>query len=303
MRTLVTGGTGFIGRALTARLAADRDNEVAVLARDAYRHQPLPPPLEHLGDRLVTLYGDLRDFPATRRALAAFQPEVIFHLAAGGVSEPFLPVDEALEHNLTTLLNLLRAACETDAGAPPGQVVVVRTPGEVSAMNPYAASKAAAWSFCRMYARTRGWPICGAMPFQTYGPGQGAQYLVSGAVAAALAGDDFPLTAGTQARDWIYVSDVVDGLIAVRDTKLAPGTSVDLGTGRLTSVAEVVSQVSDLVGGSGRPLVGALPSRSGEDSEQRADVRRTQHLIGWQAAVSLGDGLARTLEAARRSDT
>ena len=52
------------------------------------------------------------------------------------------------------------------------RLIISRTPGEYSAMNPYAASKAAAWQFCRMYARTQGWPIVGAALFQVYGPGQ-----------------------------------------------------------------------------------------------------------------------------------
>ena len=119
----------------------------------------------------------------------------------------------------------------------------MRTPGELSAMNPYAASKASAWQFCAMYARTRGWPIVGAMPFQAYGPGQHSRHLASGAMAAAIVGQNFELTAGNQEKDWIYISDVVDGLLAVSDAHLPPGTSVELGTGKLTSVAGVVNSL------------------------------------------------------------
>lgn len=292
MRVLVTGATGFIGRALAARLATDPDDDVAVLVRSRYRSVPLPEPLLGITDRLIVIYADLRDYHATRRAFRAIQPEQVFHLAAGGISNPFLQVDAALEQNLYATLNLLRAAFDEEGSPQPSQLIAVRTPGELSAMNPYAASKAAAWQFCAMYARTRGWPIVGAMPFQTYGPGQHRRHLVSGAMAAAVAGEDFELTAGIQEKDWIYIDDVVDGLLAVRDAHLPPGTSVELGTGQLTSVADVVAKIYSLAGGKGKPQVGAVASRAGEVQAQTADVQRTKELVGWQSTVSLDQGLA-----------
>jgi nucleoside-diphosphate-sugar epimerase len=300
MRILITGATGFIGRALAAKLAADSQYDVAILVRDRFRSQHLPEPLNHLTDRLVTVFADLRDYRETRRAVQAVRPDRIFHLAAGGVSDPFLDVDLALEQNLFTMLNLLRAAFDEDPVSPPEKLIAVRTPGELSGMNPYAAAKAAAWQFCAMYARTRGWPIIGAMPFQTYGPGQGTNYLVSGAVAAALAGKDFPITAGEQEKDWIDIGDVVDGLLALAEADLAPGTSLELGTGDLASVAAVVEKIYDLVGGAGKPLIGALPSRAGEVQAHAADVDRTREMIGWEARTTLDQGLLRTIEQMRR---
>jgi UDP-glucose 4-epimerase len=290
---LVTGATGFIGRMLAARLAADRERDVAILIRDRYRNQPLPEPLNSLMDRLVVVYADLRDYHATRRAVHSVRPDLIYHLAAGGVGNPFLAVDAALEQNLFSTLNLLRAAFDDQFSPKPGRFIAVRTPGEISVMNPYAASKAASWQFCSMYARTKEWPIVGIMPFQTYGPGQPGRHLASGAMAAAMAGKNFEMTAGKQEKDWIYISDVVDGLLAVDEAGLLPGTSIDLGTGQLTSVAGVVNKIYDLVGGPGKPVVGALPSRVGEMQAQVADVERTRNLIGWEAVLSLKQGLSR----------
>lgn len=293
MRVLVTGATGFIGRTLVPRLVADPDTVVTLLVRETYSGRPLPGPLNPLRPQLDLVYADLRSYQLTARALRDAAPDIILHMAAVGSTTPFIDVHTAVRHNVTGMLNLLRAGFER-----PGSVrrlVVCRTPGELTAMNNYAASKLAAWDFCRMYARTQQWPIVGAMIYQAYGPCQADHTLIPSAVQAALANQDFPMTTGTQERDWIHVDDVADGLIAVHRSDLEPGTTVDIGTGISTSVADVVHTIYDLVGGSGRPLIGALPSRPGEALVQTADCHRTRALTGWEPAVGLRDGLSAVL--------
>lgn len=289
MRVLVTGATGFIGRTLVPRLLALPDTAVILLVRGTRSGRPLPSPLNSLRPRFEMVYADLRNYRLTARALNAAQPDVILHLAAAGATDPFINVHTAVRHNVTGMLNLLRAAFEKCQSV--NRMVVCRTPGELTAMNTYAASKLAAWDFCRMYARTQQWPIVGAMIYQAYGPCQADHTLIPAAMQAALAHQDFPMTTGTQARDWIFVEDVADGLIAVQQAALAPGTTLDIGTGLSTSVADVVGSIYDLVGGHGRPLIGAIPSRPGEALVQAADCHRTKELTGWEPAVGLRDGL------------
>lgn len=295
MRVLITGATGFIGRSLAPALVSTAD--VTLLLRETRSGRPLPSPLNQLRDQYEVVYADLRNFQLTLRAVQQSAPEYVIHLAAAGVTDPFLSTEVALRHNVTGTINLLRACFEKSHGVQ--QMVVARTPGERTAMNVYAASKAAAWNFCQMYARTQQWPIHGAMIFQAYGPDQPERSLIPAAVRAALRGDDFPMTHGAQERDWIYVDDVVAGLQALQHADLAPGTSVDLATGTLTSVAAVVGQIYALANSDGRLRPGALPSRPGEVQQQAADVARTAALLAWRANVALSEGLARTLQAMR----
>lgn len=293
MKILVTGATGFIGQHLTPTLLA-QNHEVALLVRDSYAAgKLLPPRLGRLRSHFQLVYADLRNFPLTVRAVQEVQPQAVVHLAAAGPNDPFLAVEVALRHNVNGVINLLRACFEKSGGVE--RVIVARTPGEKSSMNVYAASKAAAWSFCQMYAHTRGWPIEGAMIFQAFGPGQPESALIPAALAAAQAGDDFPMTSGEQRKDWIYVTDVAAGLARLAGVGLDAGITVDLGTGHGTRTRDVVQQLYDLVGCGGRPRPGMLPDRPGEDITQVADSQRTQALLAWQPVYTLSQGLSQLL--------
>ncbi len=294
MRILVTGATGFIGRSFIPVLLNQPAFNIILLRLESESERPFPSPLASLRPQFDVVYADLRNFSLTVRAVRQAQPDVVVHLAAAGATDPFLPVETALRHNVTGTINLLRACFEKTFTTQ--QVIVARTPGERSAMNVYAASKAAAWNFCQMYGRTQAWPIHGAMIFQAYGPHQPENTLIPSAIKAALDGQDFPMTAGTQQRDWIHVADVAAGLAAMIDKPLPPGETIELGTGQLTSVADMVRQIYALAKSNGRPQIGILPSRPGEESVQVADVVRTKELVGWETAVTLAHGLASLID-------
>jgi nucleoside-diphosphate-sugar epimerase len=299
MRVLVTGALGFIGRHLLSVLLAEPGTAVYLLDRQKPDSQSFPQ-THSVRPPAGIIEADLRDSEQIRKSVADAQPDVVFHLAAAGVGDPFLDVELSISHNLHGTINLLRAVFAGQSAAnQPQKVIISRTPGEYSAMNPYAASKAAAWQFCRMYARTKGWPIVGGAVFQAYGPGQPLQRLLPAAILAALNDQNFPMTAGQQQKDWIYVADIVRGFLAIRDTKLAPGTTIELGTGKLTSVADVVRQVYEIVGGSGHAVFGALPTRPGEVPKQLADSSRSYELTNWRPMMSLQEGLIKTIDDLR----
>jgi nucleoside-diphosphate-sugar epimerase len=303
LRILVTGAAGFIGRHLVPALLGQGDHVTLLLRETAEGMRPLPEPLERIRPSFDVVYADLRNYSLTVRALEAARPELVFHLAAAGVADPFLPPDSAVRNNVTGTLNLLRACFQNrETADQPRQVLVARTPGELKATTVYAASKAASWQFCSLYAETAHWPISGAMIFQAYGLGQPGHTVVAAAIQAALAGDDLPLTSGSQQRDWIHVDDVVAGLMAGAGAGLPPGTTFEVGTGRATPLAEVIELVYQFAGRPGRPRFGTLPDRPGEPAVQIADAARTAELTGWRAQIVLPDGLATLVEAYRRSE-
>jgi nucleoside-diphosphate-sugar epimerase len=294
---LITGGTGFLGQRLTRRLTELGARVTVALCDqdDSARITALPPEADRRD-------GDVRNYGQVRQLVEAVAPDFVFHLAAVGVNDPFIAEETALRVNVRGTLNTLRAVQR--AGAAHVQRVVVAgtsyeygKTGELDPGNVYAASKVAAWAFCRMYYRAHGTPVVVARPFNVYGPGQAQQALIPAAIRAALSGHAFPTTPGEQRRDFIYVDDVVNGFLVIAATAGIEGESLDLGTGHATTVRDVVDRIFALCGGAGRPKIGALPYRPGIVWESVADAARTERLTGWQARTGLEEGLKLTIKA------
>ncbi|UCG22938.1 MAG: NAD(P)-dependent oxidoreductase [Chloroflexota bacterium] len=303
MRVLVTGATGFIGRRLVSQLLAANVDIVGLAFDEGAENQLAYATDSGANQDVDIIQVDLRQPDATSRAVAFVSPDKVVHLAAAGVADPEIEPELALNHNVQGTLNLLYACFHNmELETPPSQFITIRTPGESKPFNAYVASKAAAWSFCQMFARRYGWPILGAMIFQAYGPGQPSHTFVQAALRSALAGQDFAMTSGTQGRDWIFLSDVVYGLVAALGTKLPPGESVELGTGQRTSLLDVAKLAYELAGRGGQPLAGALPDRTGEDIDVVANVTRTNEMLVWRPQVGLKQGLSLLLDDLRVKD-
>ncbi len=294
-RVLVTGGTGFLGRRLVRRLA-DLGAHVTVALEEAVGARLAFPPVPNVDYR----DGDVRNYAQLRRLVETVAPQVIFHLAAVGVNDPFIAEETALRVNVQGTLNLLRAIRRTGGVQ---RIVVTGTSyeyganGQLDPGNVYAASKVAAWAFCRMAYRAHGMPVVVARPFNVYGPGQNERALIPSAVRAALADQDFPATPGEQRRDFIYVDDCIAGFLTLALVDGIEGESLDLGTGVATPVRQVVERIFALTGGRGRPQIGALPYRPGLVWEQVAHAERTAQLTGWWAKVGLEEGLQAMIKA------
>jgi UDP-glucose 4-epimerase len=297
-RVLVTGATGFIGSHLARRLVAE-GAKVSVFMRATSDRCLLADVL----DRVQVHEVDICDEDAVRLAMAHICPEVVFHLAAIGMSEPFVSPPVAVRVNVQGTLHLLEAARQcgvtrfvhSGTAYEYGDAASDDAPNKelLDPVNTYAASKAAARAFVRLYARVYGLPTVNMRLFAVYGPGQPPKTLVALAACAALENRNFPMTPGEQMRDFVFVSDVVEGYLRAAVAAGVEGVSIDLGTGRAWTIREVVMKLFQIAGSRAKPLMGALPYRPSETMKQVADP----HV----ATTSLEDGLRQTVDWYRQS--
>ncbi|MGH2940627.1 MAG: NAD-dependent epimerase/dehydratase family protein [Solirubrobacterales bacterium] len=309
MRTLVTGGAGFIGSNLVDALLA-RGDEVTVLDNlSTGRRVNLDGALAN-GARLAEV--DVRDDAGVGALLADARPELVFHLAAQidvrkSVEDPYF--DAAV--NVGGTANVLEAARATDVR----RVVFISTGGAlygegadkelplpestpIAPLSGYGQSKYAAEGYLGLFERLHGLSGMSLRLGNVYGPRQDP--LGEAGVVAIFCGllknGGRPTVYGdgTQTRDYIYVGDVVSAALAAGATRL--GGAVNIGTGREASVLDLVDILAGIEGREDFTPEFA-PERAGEVQRISLDAAMAGRELGWKPRTTLEQGLAQTLAA------
>ena len=298
-RVLVTGAAGFLGSHL-ARALVRSGCEVGALARDGADRSRL----HDVEARVQWLSADLADDARVRDAVGQFGPDVVFHLGAFGVNAWTCDPAQAVMTNVLGTTHLLEA-CRTralrafvyagtsfeyaDGDAPR------REDAWPEPVNAYAASKTAGWLFSRFYERVHQVPVVTVRPFQVYGPAEATNRLIPSVILSALQGHEVEATEGRQVRDFIFVEDVIAGMIRAAVCREARGGTFNLGTGQGVSVREMIEQLMNILRHPVSVAYGALSTRPGEYRRLVADTRLSSRVLGWQARVPLTEGLQRTV--------
>lgn len=293
---LVTGGAGFIGSHLCARLVSAGVHVHSV----SRRAQAGAAGVHHHS-------ADLADFAAVSRLLAQVRPDYVFHLASHVQGAPDLKhVLPTFHGNLHTTVNLLTAVAErgckrfvmTGSFMEP-----TAAPGDLTPTSPYAAAKWASGAYLRMFGALYSVPVTTARVFMVYGPAQqDLTKLVPYAIRCLLRDEAPAITSGRRLVDWIYVEDVAEGFVRLAAADDAIGRAVDLGSGSLIATSDLVALICRLVDPAIAPAIGALPDRPMEPTGA-ARTDESLRLIGWAPRVSLEEGLRRTIAFFRQAGT
>ena len=294
-RVLVTGGAGFIGSRLCARLS--------FLGADVYATSRSS---RGADDAVQWLPGDVVDQDDVEHAFDVARPEFVFHLAGRVAGDRNLDlVRPMLEDNLVGAVNVLVAAQKR--GQP--RVVLAGSMEEpvhspyASPSSPYAVAKWAATGYARLFHALFALPVVVLRIFMVYGPGQRDQSkLVPYVIESLLRGEAPRLTSGTRAIDWVYVDDVVDAFLAAAEVENVEGQLLDIGSGTTVTIRDLVRRLAETMHSSVEPIFGELPDRLLETGEV-ADVKRTKEALGWTPTTALASGLRQTVDwFAERAD-
>lgn len=243
--------------------------------------------------------GDLADMTIVRELLTKIEPGYIFHLAGHNSGSRDLGlVLPTLNSNLISTVNLLTASTEIGCD----RIIIIGSleepdsgSDEVIPTSPYAAGKWCSSAYARMFYALYQTPVVNARVFMVYGPGQMDLLKLIPYVTLSLLRNNAPkVSAGKRQMDWIYVEDVVQGLLAMMQSPGIEGKTVDLGSGALVPVRTVVEMISMIINAKVNPLFGAIGERPMEQIRV-AQIKNTHTMIGWKPTTSLEKGLVNTV--------
>ncbi len=312
MRTLVTGGAGFIGSNLVDRLLVE-GHEVDVV--DDFSTGSL----SNLADarssagRALTIHHLDISVPAVVELMARRRPELVFHLAAQAdvrVSVQRPAFDATV--NVVGSLNILEGARQAEServvfaasggtlyGEPDAEDLPVRESHPHHPLSPYGVAKKAVIDYLVAYRALHALEFCALALGNVYGPRQdphGEAGVVSIFAQRILRGQPVTIFGnGEQTRDFVFVDDVVDAF--VRAATRGGGLVCNVATGQETSVNRLLDTMADVAGV--EVTARLAPPRPGELMRSSLDVERAAIQLGWRPWTQLADGTRAVLEHIR----
>jgi UDP-glucose 4-epimerase len=301
MRTLITGGTGFVGANLVRRLLHD-GHHVDLLVRPGYN----PWRIDEVRGSVRLHVAPLHDADAVSRVVATARPDCVFHLAAHGayswqtgsaeiVRTNYLGtvalVDACLKHGVAAMVN---------TGSSSEYGFMDHAPAEDELPDPnshYSATKVAATHYCRFAARKQNVRIPTLRLYSAYGPYEEPARLLPTLILHGLRAHLPPLANPAIARDYIAVDDIVDAYLLVATAPLADfGAVYNVGTGVQTDLRQVVDVAREVLRIAVQPKWGSMPDRHWDTTVWVANSRKLQTELGWRPRMEFKEGFRRMAE-------
>lgn len=287
-KCLVTGASGFIGAHLCRCLLKKGCSVIGVGHRSADR---IPQ-----GVQACSL--DLSCPDEVQALVETHQPSFYFHLASCVKGARSLDlVRPTFEVNLASTVYLMEAASRSGGCQRFILTGSLEEPDDVNdpPSSPYAASKAAASAYARLFAALYDFPAVVAQVFMVYGPDQKDQQKLIPYVINALLNKQSPrMGGGRRMVDWVFVDDVVEGLVRMAQADHLHGQTVALGTGTLHSVRSVAETIQRLMQ-SDVPLTLDTTMDRPMEQVRAAAHEMTRSQLGWCPETTLDEGLRQTI--------
>lgn len=294
-RVLVIGGTGFIGSHLCKRMIEVGHAATSVSLRPARLTIP--------GVQYVV--ANLADVQSVRTGLSGKSFDYVIN-SGGYINHRFFCDGgrELIQSHFDGVQNLLVSldrdsivrfvqlgSSDEYGAAPSPQKESLRE----APISPYSLAKVATTHFLQMLWRTEKFPAVILRLFLTYGPGQNKERFIPQLILGCLENRNFPVSEGKQVRDFCYIEDVIDAIMASLRSSEACGEVINLSSGSPITIRAVAERVQSIVG-RGIPEYGKVPYRPGENMRLFADIQKASRLLNWQPATSIDRGLRKTID-------
>ena len=306
LKVMVTGGAGFVGSHLVDELLR---KECRVLTYDKlnlfYRGKEhnLEPHSKNSNFKL--LRDDILDYDVLVGAMKGV--DVVFHLAAQpGVRYSIKNPRNVQEVNVTGTLNVLSAALANQVkkvvyassssvyGFPKYLPFDEKHPTNPN--SPYAASKVAAETFCRVFHDVYELNVVMLRYFSVYGPRQRPDQLIRIFVSNVLTGKPIVIYGdGEQTRDFTYVDDVVRATVRAAEVEEANGIAINIGSGKRISVNNLLKEITRLTGKEETAVV-KKERYPGDFPHTLADIKLAEKLLDYRPKVDLEKGLVEFID-------
>jgi len=308
---LVTGGAGFIGSHLTARLVS-LGHRVRVLDNFSSSRREN---LGSLSGRFELLDGDLRD--AQTCLLACRGVEVVFHQAAvGSVPKSIDDPQPSHDSNINGTFNILRACVEhrvhrliyAGSSSAYGDTEVSPKHEEITPrpLSPYAVQKLTGELYCRAFSLCFGLETITLRYFNVFGERQDPKSRYAAAIPAFVTAilNNRPPTVfgdGEQSRDFTYIDNVIDAnMLAMSAAKLS-GEVVNIACGGRITINEVIKAINRALGTNVAPRHES--PRPGDVRHSQADISLARKLLGFEPKIGFEEGLRRAIDYYRQLAT
>jgi UDP-glucuronate 4-epimerase len=311
MKILVTGGAGFIGSHTVERLLAE-GHQVAVI--DEFNDYYAPAIKRHnlsgCRDRITVIEGDIRQPADVERAFAGGLDAVI-HLAARAGVRPSIEAPELyIDTNIKGSFHLLEAArrhgvkrfvfaSSSSVYGVNKKVPFAEEDPILQTISPYAMTKMAGEQMCSNYSALHGIRTVCLRFFTVYGPRQRPDLAIS--KFTRLIHEDQPIDRygkGDTARDYTYVSDIVDGVLgalAYTDNAAAPKCDIfNLGGSQTVKLNELIASIEKALGKKAR--INEMPEQPGDVPLTSADVSKAARLLNFKPTTHIDTGIPEFVE-------